>query len=91
MHNKRFVHARRKIQMQIFMSILHSNNYLYELTTNDSNELENLFFVYPMSWTFVVHFTFVMHFTFVDNKCHVQIKQICCKRLRLHQLFVNVF
>lgn len=32
------------------MSILHTNNYLYEFTTGDSNELENLFFVHPTSW-----------------------------------------
>nr|KAJ0196065.1 hypothetical protein LSAT_V11C700368760 [Lactuca sativa] len=39
-----------KTPMQVLMSILHANNYLYELTTGDSNELENLFFVHPTSW-----------------------------------------
>nr|KAJ0196724.1 hypothetical protein LSAT_V11C700344410 [Lactuca sativa] len=39
-----------KTPMQVLMSILHNNNYIYELTTGASNELENLFFVHPTSW-----------------------------------------
>nr|KAJ0210928.1 hypothetical protein LSAT_V11C400197040 [Lactuca sativa] len=39
-----------KTPMQVLMSILHTNNYLYKFTTGDSNELENLFFVHPTSW-----------------------------------------
>nr|KAJ0225026.1 hypothetical protein LSAT_V11C100046460 [Lactuca sativa] len=36
--------------MHVLMSLLHTNDYVYEFTTNDSNELENLFFIHPTSW-----------------------------------------
>nr|KAJ0211688.1 hypothetical protein LSAT_V11C400163250 [Lactuca sativa] len=36
--------------MQVLMSLLHTNEYVYEFTTGDSKKLENLFFVHPMSW-----------------------------------------
>ena len=39
-----------KTPMQVLMSHLHTNNYVYDFTTGDSNELENLFFIHPTSW-----------------------------------------
>nr|XP_043639659.1 protein FAR1-RELATED SEQUENCE 5-like [Erigeron canadensis] len=46
----RMVEYGEKSQMQVLMSLLHSNNYVYEFTTTESNELDNLFFVHPTSF-----------------------------------------
>ncbi|XP_071739069.1 uncharacterized protein [Rutidosis leptorrhynchoides] len=39
-----------KSPMQVLMSILHSSGYTYYYTTATSNELENLFFIHPISF-----------------------------------------
>ncbi|XP_071713568.1 protein FAR1-RELATED SEQUENCE 5-like [Rutidosis leptorrhynchoides] len=39
-----------KSPMQVLMSILHSSGYTYYYTTGTSNELENLFFIHPISF-----------------------------------------
>nr|XP_043613294.1 protein FAR1-RELATED SEQUENCE 5-like [Erigeron canadensis] len=49
-HKIRMVEYGGKSQMQVLMSLLHSNNYVYEFTTTESNELDNLFFVHPTSF-----------------------------------------
>ncbi|KAI3516123.1 hypothetical protein L1887_15033 [Cichorium endivia] len=49
-HKIRMAEQAGRTPMQVLMSLLHANNYVYEFTTGDSNELENLFFVHPKSW-----------------------------------------
>ncbi|XP_035838827.1 protein FAR1-RELATED SEQUENCE 5-like [Helianthus annuus] len=39
-----------KSPMQVLLSLLHSNGYVYEITTTGLNELENLFFIHPTSF-----------------------------------------
>ena len=36
--------------MQVMLSLLRNNNYIFEYTLNDENQMENLFFVHPQSF-----------------------------------------
>ncbi|CAI9294509.1 unnamed protein product [Lactuca saligna] len=67
-----------KTPMQVLISILHNNNYIYELTTGASNELENLFFVHPTSWKIWRAFPHVLIIdaTYKTNKYNKPLVQI---------------
>ncbi|KAL4574569.1 hypothetical protein LXL04_021403 [Taraxacum kok-saghyz] len=67
-----------KTPMQVLMSHLHTNNYVYDFTTGDSNELENLFFIHPTSWNICRAFPHVViidatYKTNAYNKAFVEI------------------
>ncbi|XP_076908221.1 uncharacterized protein LOC143564987 [Bidens hawaiensis] len=64
--------------MQVLMSILHSNGYVYEFTTTGSNELENLFFVHPISfdiWRAFPH-VLIIDATYKTNSYNMPFVQI---------------
>ncbi|XP_021991962.1 uncharacterized protein LOC110888762 [Helianthus annuus] len=49
-----------KSPMQVLLSLLHSNGYVYEITTTGLNELENLFFIHPTSFDIWRAFPYVL-------------------------------
>nr|KAJ0187879.1 hypothetical protein LSAT_V11C900487460 [Lactuca sativa] len=84
---KTIYNAQQKIRMheqagrtpiQVVMSLLHTNDYVYEFTTRDSNELENLFFVHPTSWKIWRAFPHVLIIdaTYKTNKYNKPLVQI---------------
>ncbi|XP_023754932.2 protein FAR1-RELATED SEQUENCE 5-like [Lactuca sativa] len=64
--------------MQVLMSLLHTNDYVYEFTTGDSNELENLFFVHPTSWKIwrALPHVLIIDATYKTNKYNKPLVQI---------------
>ena len=59
--------------MQVLLSLLHSNGYIYEFSTTSSNELENLFFVHSTSfdiWRAFPHML-IIYATYKTNKYNV--------------------
>ncbi|XP_076943685.1 uncharacterized protein LOC143614011 [Bidens hawaiensis] len=64
--------------MQVLLSFLHDNNYVYEFTTTGLNELENIFFVHPTSfdiWRAFPHIL-IIDSTYKTNKYNMPFVQI---------------
>ena len=64
--------------MQVLLSLLHSNGYIYEFSTTGSNELENLFFVHPTSfdiWRAFPH-VLIIDATYKTNQYNMPFVQI---------------
>ncbi|XP_076935607.1 protein FAR1-RELATED SEQUENCE 5-like [Bidens hawaiensis] len=74
----RLIEQEGKSPMQVLLSFLHDNNYVYEFTTTGLNELENIFFVHPTSfdiWRAFPHIL-IIDSTYKTNKYNMPFVQI---------------
>ncbi|XP_076955051.1 PKS-NRPS hybrid synthetase cheA-like [Bidens hawaiensis] len=74
----RLIEQEGKSPMQVLLSFLHDNNYVYEFTTTGLNELENIFFVQPTSfniWRAFPHIL-IIDATYKTNKYNMPFVQI---------------